>query len=304
MVRYMSAAVALKCFSATSLTRGWYRQIANTVGNSQRSTGQIPDYYIERIRRMLRLARQHRIIRDGDHVLELGTGWLHWEALTIRLFWDVRATLFDVWDNRQFGGLQNYCRQLRSRLRIDLDLTPAETARAEGLLDAILNTASFEELYGLLGFEYMVERSGSLARLPDGSVQLVVSGGVLEHVHREVAADVIAQTHRVLAPGGVAVHSIDTSDHLSHYDRTVSKKRYLAFSERTWQWLFENQLQYINRLQRSEWVAIFVSTGFEVMDEECRRVDISELRVGPRYSHIGSADLACTVVKYALRKTA
>jgi cyclopropane fatty-acyl-phospholipid synthase-like methyltransferase len=304
MVRYMSAAVALKCFSATSLTRGWYRQIANTVGNSQRSTGQIPDYYIERIRRMLRLARQHRIIRDGDHVLELGTGWLHWEALTIRLFWDVRATLFDVWDNRQFDGLQNYCRQLRSSLRIDLDLTPAETGRAEGLLDAILNTSSFEELYGLLGFEYLVERSGSLARLPDGCVQLVVSGGVLEHVRREVVADVIAQTHRVLAPGGVAVHSIDTSDHLSHYDRTVSKKRYLAFSENTWQWLFENQLQYINRLQRSEWVAIFESTGFDVMDEECRRVDISELRVGPRYSHIGPADLACTVVKYALRKTA
>ena len=32
--------------------------------------------------------------------------------MTLRLFYDIKAVLFDVWDNRQLGGLKNYIRQL------------------------------------------------------------------------------------------------------------------------------------------------------------------------------------------------
>jgi hypothetical protein len=125
------------------------------------------------------------MVSNGDRILELGTGWLHWEALTLRLFFDVEAVLFDVWDNRQLGGLKNYVRRLRPQLEDGFELTAAELKRARGIIDAILETDSFDQLYGLLNFKYVIDGAGSLAQFPAGSFQLIVSGGVLEHVPRE-----------------------------------------------------------------------------------------------------------------------
>ena len=81
-----------------------------------------------------------------------------------------------------------------------------------------------------------------------------------------------AEMRTILRPNGWAVHSIDTADHLEHYDRTVSPKMYLSFSETTWRRLCENEVQYINRLQRGEWLGLFKANGFELIEEEVRRV--------------------------------
>src|SRR5438105_8986447 len=116
MLKYVTTAVALKCFSSCQLTRSVYRKLGNRVGDKRRSVGRLPTYYPERLKRMLRLIRNHGIVKNGDRILELGTGWLHWEALTLRLFFDIEAVLFDVWDNRQLGALKNYIRQLKPML--------------------------------------------------------------------------------------------------------------------------------------------------------------------------------------------
>jgi SAM-dependent methyltransferase len=264
----------------------------------------MPTYYPDRLRRMLRLQKEHQLVRDGDRILELGTGWLHWEALTLRLFYDIEALLFDVWDNRQLGGLVNYVRQLRPMLEHGLDLSQTQISRAQCLIDKIIHVRSFDDLYDLMGFQYVVDSSGSLSRFPDNDFQLVVSGGVLEHVKREALPHLVAETNRVLKPGGWAVHSIDTADHLEHYDRSVSPKLYLSFSEKKWRWFYENEVQYINRLQRGEWLELFKARGFELIEEEARRVDISQLNLAERYRHMDRRDLECTVLKLALRRTA
>ena len=261
----------------------------------------MPGYYPERVKRMLRLNRQNEIVRNGDRILELGTGWLHWEALTLRLFFDIEAVLFDVWDNRQLGGLKNYVRQLRPLLEDGFQLLAEKVNRARAIIDAILKVSSFDELYNLLGFKYLVESSGSLSEFASGSFQLVVSGGVLEHIKRETVPGLIAETRRILKPEGWAVHSIDTADHLEHYDRSVSPKLYLTSSEWAWRHLWGNEVQYINRLQRGEWLEIFRRNGFELVEEETRRVDISGLRLADRYARMDKSDLECTLLRLALK---
>jgi SAM-dependent methyltransferase len=302
MVKYVTTAVALKCFSSGSIMRSLYRQLGNRVGNNRRSAGAMPGYYAERLKRMLRLQKQHGIVKNGDLIMELGTGWLHWEALSLRLFYDIEAVLFDVWDNRQLGGLKNYVRQLGPMLAEGFDLSASELKRARSLIEAILKVESFDELYKLLGFEYVVESSGSLAQFPGDSFQLVVSGGVLEHVQREALPTLVGEMRRILKPGGWAVHSIDTADHLEHYDRSVSPKLYLTFSEPAWRRFFENEVQYINRVQRGEWLELFKSNGFELIEEDARRVDISQLKLAERYVHMNKGDLECTVLRLALQK--
>ena len=106
MLKYCLSAAALRAFSVSPLTRRMYRQLGNTWGARKRSAGRMPAYYPARISRMLRIARTYGFPKDGDKLIELGTGWLHWEAITTRLFFDVRCTLFDVWDNRQIDGLK------------------------------------------------------------------------------------------------------------------------------------------------------------------------------------------------------
>src|SRR6267378_5410364 len=155
MLKYIATAIALKCASCTPVSRFLYRQLGNRVGNKRRGVGPIPGYYLERVKRMLRLQREHGIVRDGDRILELGTGWLHWEALTLRLFYDIEAVLFDVWDNRQLGGLKNYVRQLGPMLSDGFGLSATEVKRAQSLIEAILKVESFDELYKLLDFEYV-----------------------------------------------------------------------------------------------------------------------------------------------------
>jgi SAM-dependent methyltransferase len=302
MVKYITTAVALKCFSSGPWMRSLYRRLGNTVGNKRRSSEAMPGYYAERVKRIVRLQKQHKIVSDGDRILELGTGWLHWEALTLRLFYDIEAALFDVWDNRQLGGLKNYVRQLGSLLNEDFGLSAAELKRAQLLIEEILKVESIDKLYKLLGFEYVVESSGSLSQFPNDSFQLVVSGGVLEHVKREALPHLTAETRRILKPQGWAVHSIDTADHLEHYDRSVSPKLYLSFSEETWRRLCENEVQYINRMQRGEWLELFKANGFELIEEEARRVDIGDLNLADRFVHMDREDLECTVLRLALRK--
>ena len=303
MVKYVTTAVALKCFSSSALMRNFYRRLGNTVGNKRRSAGTMPGYYQDRVKRMLRLQKQHNIVRNGDRIIELGTGWLHWDALTLRLFYDVEAVLFDVWDNRQLGGLKNYIRQLGPMLNDGFGLSAEELKRAQSIIEDILKVESFDEIYKLLGFKYVVEGSGSLRQFSDNSFQLVVSGGVLEHVKREALPNLIAETRRILRPGGWAVHSIDTADHLEHYDRTVSPKLYLSFSEEKWKRLCENEVQYINRMQRGEWLALFKANGFDLIEEEAHRVDIDRLRLAERYVHMDKGDLECTVLRVALRRS-
>lgn len=305
MIKYVMAATALKCFSAGPQMRGLYRRLGNLGGGQRRSRGKIPSYYLERIKRLLRLQREYNLVHSGDRIIELGTGWLHWEALTVRLFFDVQAVLFDVWDNRQISGLKNYVAQLPPILRDEsFGLSPQELNRAQHLIEAILKVDSFENLYRLLDFEYVVDSSGSLSRLPSDSFQLVVSGGVLEHVTRENVPSLLCETHRALKPGGWSLHSIDTQDHLSYYDARVSRKMYLTFSDRTWRNLFENKVQYINRLQRSEWLDLFKAAGLEFIEEDSWYTDLGRLKLSERFANMDRRDLECTGPRFLHKKLA
>lgn len=302
MLRYAVTAAALKCFSATPQISRIYRRLGNLAGGRRRSHGKIPSYYIERIKRLLRLQREYKLVRSGDRIVELGTGWLHWEALTTRLFIDVEAVLFDVWDNRQMSGLKNYVSQLSPLLENGFELSANELRRAQSLIQAILKVGSFEDLYQMLGFQYVVEASGSLCPLPSNSFQLVVSGGVLEHVTRDRVASLFGETLRILKPGGWSLHSIDTQDHLSYYDAKASRKMYLTFSDRMWRNMFENKVQYINRLQRSEWLELFKAAGFELIEEDSWYMDLGPIRLAERFATMNRRDLECTGPRLLYRK--
>jgi SAM-dependent methyltransferase len=252
----------------------------------------MPDFYVSRIENTLKLSKTFGIPADGVRVLELGTGWLHWEAVTTSLFFDVTGVLYDVWDNRQLNGLKNYLRQLAPRLE-DLDIDPARRSRAKALIARIEPMSDYRPLYELLGFQYVVDEAGVLGALERNSFDVVISAGVLEHVYARDAQELVRGIAAVLKPGGLSVNSINIRDHFYQYDQGVSQKQYLHYPDWVWKLFFENDVQYINRIQRSDWLKMFEAAGLALVDEHIDAVDLSGLKVAEAFNHYAQVDLAC-----------
>lgn len=302
MIKYTSTAIVLKLFSSNTVTRRLYRILGNTYGVKKRLAHDIPSYYLDRVRRFLSMNAKHAIIKDGDKALEIGTGWLHWEGLTMRLFYDIEAVLFDVWDNRQLAALKHYFSRLDALLDDNIELSENQRVRAHKIIQHIVSADSFESLYRRLGLQYVVDSTGTLRFFRDNTFDVVVSAGVLEHVNREMAEPTIKEFYRVLKPGGSSVHSINIADHLFAYDRRVSRKQYLRFSDPVWKIFFQNDVQYFNRIQRSEWLALFAGSGFQLIHEEPEYAGMGDLKVHTQFKHLKTTDIECTSLKLLCRR--
>lgn len=301
MIRYIAAATTLKLLPTFPWTKKLYRLIASRFLWKRRVKKWLPVFYVDRARFLLETVERHAMVQKGGRVLELGTGWAHWESTVLRLFYDVDATLFDVWDSHRLWLFKRYFAEFAEVMDEEIDATPGQLEHAHHLLDAILSVDSFDELYELLGFEYVVEPTGTLARFPDATFDAVFSFAVLEHVKKEALAEYVRGLHRLLRPGGYSVHEIDLKDHLHYCDPSASAKNYLGYSDRVWRRYFESEFHYINRVQRAEWLEMFRAAGLELAEELSLPHNLS-IQVDDKYRHLERRDLECVVLKMIHRK--
>lgn len=107
--------------------------------------------------------------------------------------------------------------------------------------------------------------------IDDGSVDVVLSKSVLEHVRREKVRPLLTDLRRVLRPGGVMVHIIDLRDHMFIVgDREVRGDWLdaLRYSDRLFDAMFGNRSTSINRLRQREWRVAFGDAGLDVVSED------------------------------------
>ncbi|MGD1934168.1 MAG: methyltransferase domain-containing protein [Candidatus Phaeomarinobacter sp.] len=123
--------------------------------------------------------------------------------------------------------------------------------------------AFFVEMMARTGSRYLTNGLESYADVETGSVDVVYSNAVLEHVRCHEFAQTLAQMHRVLAPGGVCIHQVDLKDHLS------GGLNNLRFPSSVWEHaLFANSGFYTNRIGYTEMVTAFADAGFDVAIKE------------------------------------
>jgi cyclopropane fatty-acyl-phospholipid synthase-like methyltransferase len=303
MLRYLAAASALRLFSINHSTRRVYRAIGNFFGARRRNAGVNP-HYVERAKGNLAFVESVFDLRDGLTVMELGTGWVHWEALFLRAFYDVRLILFDVWDNRQFSGFKAYARHFAQYLISDNDYRPESRQQAIRFLESIEKCSNFDEVYVLMGATYFINESGSLFDFKDKSVDLVISSDVLEHVNRNAVPRLAKDLYRIIKDGGASCHQIVQADHLRIYDKSVHPKQYLSYSDFVWRILFSNEVQYINRLQHSDFAREFENAGFDITKSYIyQRCDITNLKISKIFLNYQKEDLEATVTRLAASKS-
>lgn len=302
MIKYIMVAAALRLFSTCPQMKRFYRLLGNEYGAKGRVQRGLPNYYVDYTKLILGLCEKHQVIQKGDKLLEVGTGWLHWGSIVIRLFYDVEITLFDVWDNRQLEPLKRYFAELAELIDKEIGVVPAQYERSHRLLGAISSASSFDDLYHLLGFQYVLEPNGTLRHFQNESFSAIFSHSVLEHVNRDILSEYIQDFCRLLNPGGYSIHSIDIGDHLYYHSRSVSIKNYLRFSDAVWKHCFENEVQYFNRVQRSEWLSLFHRAGLELVEEESVYSSIGTIEVDKQYENLDRQDLECTELTVVHRK--
>jgi SAM-dependent methyltransferase len=303
MVRYVIAAGALKLFSATTQTKKLYRYIGNTYGARKRAAAGLPQVYVDRAQEIISQVRKHNAIKPGDRLLELGTGWLHWESTILRLFYDVEVYLFDVWDNRQFPAFLQYFRDFAKVVDNTIPMTAGEKERVHGLLDKLLLTTSFDQVYTLLGHKYVVNPAGTLGQFPDNFFDLIFSCSVLEHVEKPIIPEFMKGCYRVLKPKGKAIHLVDLGDHLTLYDSTMPyNKNYLRYSDSTWRAFFQNDVQYFNRIQRPRWLKYFADAKFVLVEERTEPIDLDGIKVSRSFAEFDHSDLTCLTMKVVYTK--
>ena len=305
MIKYLMAAAALKSFSISPEAKRIYRQLGNVIDQRRRIHEGLVNTagdYIGRVRRMLAWCERYHAVHKDDRLLEIGTGWLHWESMILRLFYDVEITMFDIWDNRYFKVYKQYFGQLEKIIDKEIDIDPMQHERVHKLLQTVLKAKSFDEIYNLLGLRYVIEPSGSLKQFQDESFNFIFSCGVLQHIKRDMLPEVIQDSYRLLKPGGYSIHDIDLVDLLAYYDCKVSRKNYLRYSDKIWRRYFENQVQHHNKVQRPEWLDLFHKTGFELVEEEAISADIGTIKVDKSYQHLCKQDIECVTLRVVLRK--
>jgi SAM-dependent methyltransferase len=288
MVRYYLAAMALKALSISPSSRRLYRRMGNTYGAKRRANADISAYR-SRGQLLVDLWEKYATVRPDDRLLEVGTGWMHWFALFMRLHYDVHIKMVDVWDNRQFMALQS------GFGRLEDEWPDAKPPLVAANLRRLRSASTFEELYDRFDLEYVVDPRGDLSRFPDRSFNGVFSFHVLEHLDRNGIPRFLENMARVLAPGEISIHQIGIDDHLAHYDTSASAKQYLAYSDATWRRRFENRLQYINRVQLSEWLALFERYGFRFREKIIESTTIDGLEIDPRWAGYSLEDKTCTI---------
>jgi SAM-dependent methyltransferase len=208
--------------------------------------GRLADDVERRGANFLQHLAHYRSITDAPlrHIVEIGPGDSVAGALWAKAHGVEQSWLIDV-------GRYAVDEPAHYRAAIECiarqGLTPPVLAPPGGVGSVLAATGALYRTDGVTAF----------AEIPDEAIDFVFSQAVLEHIPLGQFEPLLAESFRVLRPGGVASHMIDLRDHLG------GALNNLRFSRRVWEWsVVARSGFYTNRLSHSEICRMTEAAGF------------------------------------------
>lgn len=258
---------------------------------------------------MVRQLRDAGMPVAGARMLEIGSGWYPLLPLACHLAGAARVHTVDL------------NRLLKPRLmRLCVDLLGAELPRIAEAAGVPL--ADVQARYARLrerarasrdpatltdgGIDYRAPADAAASGLPDGSIDIVFSNSVLEHVPPDAIRRIHAGTRALLRAGGVAFHSVNCGDHYAYADRKVHQLNYLQYSDAQWAF-WNNRFLYQNRLRAHQLVDMARDAGFEIALDTSharpqRLQQLQALPLAEQFRHMAPEKLCITTVDFIARK--
>lgn len=217
--------------------------------------------HVERFIHYAPLAEEHPV------VLELGTGWFPITPVGMALSGAQKVITIDVdplLTSRQVQlTISRYIETIESG-EIPLPDPDASLERLLGVRR--LGDRPPADLLAPLGIEVVVG-DASNTNLPSGSIDWIISNNTLEHIPPVILEAILREFRRLLTDNGIMSHYIDMTDMYSVSDREISIFNYLKYSERSWSRLFNNAIQYQNRLRLSDFKSMHARLGLQMIYE-------------------------------------
>jgi hypothetical protein len=245
----------------------------------------------------------------GDRtVLEVGTGWLPVLPLCAALSGVRRVVTVDIERKLQLTSIPRLVAELERWLPLLADRSRQALTDVTRRHDRLLRAAADggEAVLQASGIDYHAPADARRLRLGDGSMDLICSNSVLEHVRPEILQGLMHASARMLAPGGRVLHSVNCADHYAYADRRIGPLHYLRYSD--WRWrLWNPPMQYQNRLRAPAFVAAARTAGLEVdLEERTVREELVAALPGmpldPAFRDLSPEDLCATSVTFSARK--
>jgi SAM-dependent methyltransferase len=174
-------------------------------------------------------------------------------------------------------SLEPACTQKEKRLLTVAEFGPGQTF---DLIAKVLHHTNAAQAYACdvecylprdymkkLGVKYIKTTQHSNG-LPDSYINFAYCFDVLEHVREPKSF--LRDVWRALSPGGIFFAKWDLRDHF-HLDKEELWFNMHRYDESTWSLMTSNRTNFVNRLQRQEWVELIREAGFEVVDITCEQ---------------------------------
>jgi len=257
-IDWRAKALAFRTFDAVPFGHRLYyltqRKVTRTIPRVLSPTAETGRWFTE----------HHRTFRDrfaGEleraRLFEFGAGWDLFGNLVLWCHGLERQTLYDLRRWARPDQVNVVIRHLRG--------DPPPGARRLPERELREDDGGFEEdLRVHYGIDYRAPADAGATGLPDGSVDLVATTSVLEHVPGEQLARLLRECRRLMHAGSVMSHVIDYSDHYAHSDPAITPYNFLRFTEEEWR-RFNPGIHFQNRWRHADHLRLFAECGLRVV---------------------------------------
>lgn len=243
-----------------------------------------------------------RVSPQGLHYVEVGSGWFPTLPICYYLGGAGNCTTFDLVRHMNEEHTFRLVRDLKPYLPLIAERSHRSSSDVQESYDQLLRCRTLEQLLRTARINYIAPGDASKTGLPPGSVDVVFSNSVLEHVPLQAIKVIMSEARRILKSNGLSIHSVNCGDHFAYFDSSISAINYLQFSEAEWR-RWNTPFLYQNRLRPQDFLDIVNATGFKVLLKKYRaRPDLLQvlphLRIAPEFAKYPPEQLACTSIDF------
>ena len=239
---------------------------------------------------------RHGGSREGFRAVELGSGWYPIVPLALFLAGADEVAMVDLEDLTRPELVVQAIDQLVAAAddgRL-VELGPIDPGRVDRLR-ALRPRVERDHAAALAELGLRITPGDARELVLDVPPDLISSNTVFEHISPDVLEGILARFGAIAGPGTVMSHLVDHGDHYAYLDDTIDIHHFLRYSDRVWR-LIDNDVQPMNRLRASEYVAMYHRLELPLTEEhhrDCDPMTLVGIPLADRFRAMDPADVAC-----------
>ncbi len=256
----------------------------------------------------MKYLREAGIPLENSRMFEIGSGWYPVLPVCFVLAGARSVATYDITRHLSEKGMLRCLDSLVPQIPLIAETAQKTPAFITEKLNALRQKNTLAEMLEQSRIDYHAPADARRSGLSADSLDIVYSNSVFEHIPREIIREILAESFRILRPGGFIMHNVACNDHYAHFDKSISYVNFLRFSENQWR-VWNNRLQFQNRMRAPEFLALARDAGFEIAAQHTHvaagsREALRSFTIAPEFRSFSESDLATTTIDFIGRKPA